>query len=96
MNPVQTVKEKIKPKLVDNWREFWRLWSVRLGAVGTALAGWFVMSPETAIHVWLMLPADLKAALPPQFVGYFGIGLFVLSMVAKLFKQKNLPSNTNV
>lgn len=80
-------------RLVDNAREVWRYWSLRLGAIGTAFVAWFVASPETAIAAWAMLPADLKAFLPPQFVGYFGVTMFALSLLAKFIKQKNLPSN---
>lgn len=83
----------IRKSFVDNVREVWRHLSLRIGAIGTAFVTWFVTSPETAIAAWAMLPDDLKTVLPPQIVGYFGIGLFVLSLVAKFIKQPSLASN---
>lgn len=80
-------------RVVDNVREVWRHWSLWFGAVGTAFVSWFITSPETAIAAWAMIPADIKAMLPPQFVGYIGIGLCGLALLAKFVKQLNLPSN---
>lgn len=82
-----------KKRLVDNAREVWRHWSLRLGAIGAAFVAWFVSSPETAIAAWAMLPDDLKGHLPPQVVGYFGVLMFVCSLAAKFIKQRKLPSN---
>lgn len=82
-----------KNRLVDNAREVWRHWSLWLGGIGSAFVAWFVSSPETAIAAWAMLPDDLKGHLPPQIVGYFGVIMFVCSLIAKFIKQRKLPSN---
>ena len=76
--------------IVSDWREVLRHWSLWLGSVGTALVGWFMAAPESAIAAWAMLPADLKAHLPPQLVGMFGLSLFVLSLAAKFINQRKL------
>ena len=76
--------------IVSNWRQVLRHWSLWLGSVGTALVGWFMAAPESAIAAWAMLPADLKAHLPPQLVGMFGRSLFVLSLTAKFINQRKL------
>lgn len=78
--------------IVSNWREVLRHWSLWLGSSGAALVGWFVTAPESAIAAWAMLPADLKAHLPPQLVGLFGLGLFVLALVAKFINQRKLQN----
>jgi hypothetical protein len=85
----------MKLQLVAYWREFWRHWSVQLGALGMLFISGFVMFPDYALQAWVMLPSDLKAMLPQQLVGYIGIGILVLSFIAKFIKQKNLPSNKN-
>ena len=82
-----------KNRLVGNVREVWQHWSLRLGAFGTAFVAWFVASPEMAVQAWAMLPVDIKNLLPPEIVGYFGIGLLVLGLLAKFVKQRKLPSN---
>ena len=76
--------------IVSNWREVLRHWSLWLGGAGSAFAGWFITAPESAIAAWAMLPADLKAHLPPNIVGMFGVTLFVLALVAKFINQRRL------
>ena len=76
--------------IVSNWRQVLRHWSLWLGGAGTALAGWLVLAPESAIMAWAMLPEDLKAALPPTVVGHVAVVLFLLSLLAKFINQRSL------
>lgn len=76
--------------IVSNAREVLRHWSLWLGTAGTALAGWFVAAPESAIMAWAMLPEDMKAALPPSLVGYAAVTLWALALVAKFINQRKL------
>ncbi|WQZ00332.1 holin [Escherichia phage Shy] len=79
---------RVKVELIDDWRLFWRFWSVRLGIIGTALTGVLVAFPDAALYAWNLLPSDLKAAIPEQYVPLIGVGVFVLSLVARLIKQQ--------
>lgn len=79
---------RVKIALIDDWRLFWRFWSVRLGIIGTAITGVLVASPDAALYAWNMLPPDLKAAIPERYVPLIGVGVFVLSMFARVVKQK--------
>lgn len=81
----------MKLKLIPDWRNWWRFWSLRLGALGTALAAWLIASPEAALAAWAALPQDLKAFIPPDYMPFIGVGLFVLSMFARVTKQEKLP-----
>lgn len=81
---------KIKIQLIEDWRNFWRFWSVRLGVIGSALTGWLVAFPDQALQVWALLPADLKAFFPEQYMPLFGVGIFVLSLIARAIKQTKL------
>lgn len=76
--------------IVSNWREVLRHWSLWLGGLGTTLAGWMVLAPESAIMAWAALPDDMKAALPPTLVGYMAVALLALSLVAKFINQRSL------
>lgn len=78
--------------IVRNWREVLHHWSLWLGSAGSAFVGWFVAAPESAVAAWALLPHDLKAALPPQLVGYFGLALFIASLLAKFINQRSLRS----
>jgi hypothetical protein len=74
-------------KLVPYWRSAWRLWSVRLGVVGSVLVSLFTLAPDAMLQAWLMLPGDLKAVIPPQYTPMIGVAVFVLSMVARFIPQ---------
>ena len=76
--------------LIDDWRQCWRFWSIRLGALGSALTGFFIAWPEAALHAWALLPEELRAAIPPHLMPLIGVGVFVLAMVARLLKQSKL------
>lgn len=79
---------RVKVELIDDWRLFWRFWSVRLGIIGTALTGALVAFPDAALYAWNLLPSDLKAAIPERYVPLIGVAVFVLSLLARLIKQQ--------
>ena len=83
---------RLKLELIEDWRNFWRFWSVRLGIVGSALTAALVAFPDVALSAWAMLPADLKAFLPERYMPLFGVAVFVLSMAARVVKQNKLQS----
>lgn len=77
-------------KPIDNWRKWYRLWSIRLGAIGASLTTLLIASPDAVLYAWNLLPMDLRAAIPPQYVPLIGVFIFVMSMVARLVKQESL------
>lgn len=69
-------------KLISNWRDSWRMTSVNLPALGLALLAVLDAAPDALTTVWLSLPPDLKAYIPPDFgkwIGFLMIGLGVAS-----------------
>lgn len=81
---------KIKIQLIEDWRNFWRFWSVRLGVIGSALTGWLIAFPDQALQAWALLPADLKAYLPERYMPLVGVAIFVMSLIARAIKQTKL------
>lgn len=77
-------------RLIAYWREWWKLWSLRLGALGTAVSGILIASPDAALYVWNLMPSDLKATIPPDYTPFIGVFIFVMSMFARLVKQEKL------
>jgi len=77
-------------KLVDEWRHWWRWWSVRLGILGASLTSLLIAWPDAAKLAWESLPADLRTAIPPQYTPLIGVGLFMLSMLARVIRQERL------
>ena len=81
---------KIKLELIEDWRNFWRFWSVRLGIIGSAITGVLIAFPDVALSAWAMMPADLKSAIPERYMPLIGVVIFVASLVARAIKQTKL------
>ena len=81
---------KIKIELIEDWRNFWRFWSVRLGIVGSAVTAVLIAFPDVALSAWAMMPGDLKAAIPERYMPLIGVVIFVASLVARAIKQTKL------
>lgn len=79
-------------KLIENWRECWRCWSTRLAILGTAITSVLLAFPEAALSVWAIMPVEFKNAIPAQYMPFIGIGVFALSIVARLIKQEGLEN----
>lgn len=63
-------------KLVDNWRDAGRWWSVRI-------AGFLaVLGPA-----WLALPAELRAHIPVEWLPYISPLVLVSIIVGRLIDQ---------
>jgi len=77
-------------RLIEQWRSFWRMWSLRFTAMGTVLLSWITMSPDILIAAWANLPDEVKAYIPQQYLMHVTIALFVLGMVSRLVKQEKL------
>lgn len=74
-------------KLIPAWRSAWRFVSVQLGTIATILTGWLVLSPEALLHAWMLIPADLKAVIPPRYMLFIGVGLMALATIARVVHQ---------
>lgn len=75
--------ERLRARLIDDWREASRFWSVRMNAAGALLLPLLTMVPSMPAEIQAMLPPTLRAIL---------VGLWcVASIGARLFAQK--PKN---
>lgn len=78
-------------KFIDDWcRKWWRLWSIRLNAIGLAILGYVQFDPVGALGVWNMLPFEVRRVVPNNILAIVGVALFGLSMLARLVKQPKL------
>mgnify|MGYP003502965533 FL=1 len=82
--------KKLELELIEDWRNFWRFWSVRLGIVGSAITGVLIAFPDVALSAWAMMPADLKSAIPEHYMPLIGVVIFVASLIARAIKQTKL------
>lgn len=77
-------------KLIQGWQKWHKFWSTRLGLAGTAIATFLIANPDIANVLWLNLPAEIKSAIPPQYMPLIGVAIFVVSLVAKFVAQPKL------
>lgn len=63
-------------RLVANWRRFWRWYSTWATGLGAAAGA-----------AWLLVPEDMRAAVPDAWLGGFGVVLFLLILAARLIDQ---------
>ena len=77
-------------EFVAHAKLLWKTWSVWLVSAGTLLGVYLAAAPDALVQVWLMLPQDLKAALPVNVAQYISYALIALGVVSKFIKQPKL------
>ena len=77
-------------KVIDEWRQGWRFWSVRLNALGAALLAAMMTWPEPLLGLWAALPRELTAILPPRAALAIPLALNLAATAARLIKQRRL------
>ena len=65
-----------KPSLIPNWREGWRMLSVQIPALNTAL-----------IATWSAIPSKFQDAFPLPWLLGTVVFLLVLGVVGRMIKQ---------
>lgn len=79
-------------EFIEDWRQAWRFWSVRLAAAGGALQALLAWWPDAALVMWNSMPDEVKALLPQSAVMTLPLLFFAASIVARILKQKNIPN----
>lgn len=64
-------------KLVDDWKQSYKWWSVWVAGIISA-----------APAAWLMLPSDLKMHVPDAWMPYIAAGMFAAFFLARVLDQK--------
>lgn len=82
-------------KLVDEWRNAWRWWSVQLNVLGSALLSALLAFPDIAQQIWLGLPDEMKALLPHNVAFYVPLLLLFGGNLARIFKQGEKRDGAN-
>ena len=76
-------------KLIDNWKQAWKLKSVQVGAISAFFYALILFS-EQFVQVWNIIPQDLKNLIPAQWQEYMGMFVGVAIVLARLKKQPEL------
>lgn len=83
----------IKAHLVPEARQWWRLRSTQLNAIGVAILGWVTFDPVGVLAVWNMMPSSLKAVVPHEAFQIIALVLFGLGMLARFVRQPKVQKN---
>ena len=76
-------------KLIDNWKQAWKLKSVQVGAISAFFYALILFS-EQFLNVWAVIPQELKNKIPENVAEWVGIFVGVAVVLARLKKQPEL------
>lgn len=73
-------------KLIANWRQSWRLWSVRVSAIGAAIFALLLAAPDFLLSIWSALPAEVQGLVPNSAA--LGLIVSLAAGVARIVQQR--------
>lgn len=76
-------------KLIDNWKQAWKLKSVQVGALSAFFYALILLS-EQFLSVWNVIPQELKNKIPENVAEWVGVFVGVAMVLARLKKQPEL------
>ena len=76
-------------KLINNWKQAWKLKSVQVGAISAFFYALILFS-EQFLNVWAVIPQELKNKIPENVAEWVGIFVGVAMVLARLKKQPEL------
>ncbi len=80
-------------KLVDNWKDWWKMWTIRINIIFGILLTILAQFPEVFMQLWVIVPEQIKESImTTEGVTCAFIIALVISSVARLIKQEKLHS----
>lgn len=76
-------------KLIENWKQAWKLKSVQVGALSAFFYALILLS-EQFLGVWNVIPQELKNKIPENVAEWLGMFVGVAMVLARLKKQPEL------
>ncbi|WP_227865898.1 hypothetical protein [Acinetobacter cumulans] len=76
-------------KLIDNWKQAWKLKSVQVGAVSAFFYA-LILFADQFVGIWNLIPQDVKNMVPEQWKEVVGCFVGVAMVLARLKKQPEL------
>ena len=76
-------------KLIDNWKQAWKLKSVQVGALSAFFYALILFS-EQFLNIWVLIPQELKNKIPENIAEWVGCFVGVAMVLARLKKQPEL------
>ncbi|RKG29010.1 DUF7940 domain-containing protein, partial [Acinetobacter tianfuensis] len=79
-------------KLIDNWKQAWKLKSVQVGAVSAFFYA-LILFADQFVGIWNLIPQDVKNMVPEQWKDIVGCFVGVAIVLARLKKQPELHAD---
>ncbi|RLL43014.1 N-acetylmuramoyl-L-alanine amidase [Acinetobacter cumulans] len=76
-------------KLIDNWKQSYKLKSVQIGAL-SAFFYTLILFSEQFLNIWNVIPQELKNKIPENIAEWVGMLVGVAMVLARLKKQPEL------
>lgn len=67
-----------------------KTWSVWLASLGSAISAWVQSFPDSAMRAWQLLPPDVKAIIPQNYLGMIGAFMVAMAVIAQFIRQPAL------
>jgi hypothetical protein len=80
-------------KLIEEARQWWRMWSQRINAFGLLILSYIAIDPVSVLVVWNMMPPEVRTRAPITLVASIGAVLFGLAMLARMVRQPKLEKS---
>lgn len=82
-------------KLIDNWKDSYKLLTVKLGAILSAFFTLLILFSEQLVYLWEAIPQQLKDMIPDNAAAWVG-GIVAIAMtLARLKKQPELHGDND-
>jgi hypothetical protein len=78
----------LRARLIPDLQAAWRLWSVRIAALGALATALLAASPDALLAAWQALPPDVRELVPVELDRWIAPALFALATVARITRQK--------
>lgn len=74
-------------KLIDDWKNAWKLWSVQLNIFTIIILAILNDLPSHIIASWSLLPEEFKSQIDQEIIAYVSIVLVILNVLSRLISQ---------
>lgn len=81
-------------KLVDNWKDCWKMWTIRFNTFIGLLILVLAQFPDIFLSLWALIPEDIKQNITSiEGASTAFVIILIISSIARLIKQEKLHIN---
>lgn len=84
------VRKHSSLEFVHHAKLLFKTWSVWLASLGSAISAWVQSFPDSAMQAWQMLPPDVKAVIPQNYLGLIGAFMVAMAVMSQFVRQRTL------